>query len=209
MADTVWSHVNHTNSKRVLVGISGICGSGKSSVAERLQATLVDRGISTMIVPMDGYHYPKSHLAAMENPDTAFQRRGAHWTFDAEAFCSLIGSLRKCESATFANGWSHSLGDPVVNGIRIEPTVKVVLIEGLYLCLNLEPWKRLDFDLIVWVDLPLDTAMKRLAKRHIETGLSSNLQDAEKRIQENDLLNANFVLANRREDIVDIAFSNQ
>lgn len=210
LADTIISHVNHINSKRVLVGISGICGSGKSSVAERLQATLADRGVATMIVPMDGYHYPKSHLASMDNPETAFKRRGSHWTFDAEAFCSLVGSLRsECESVTFANGWSHSLGDPVVNGIRIEPTVKVLLIEGLYLCLKLQPWKRLEFDLTVWVDLPLDTAMKRLAKRHIETGLASNIQEAEKRIQENDFLNAKFVLENRREGRRDIVYSNQ
>ncbi len=86
---------NLSKPKKILVGISGICGSGKSSVAEDLRVRLASQGHQVMIIPMDGYHVPKSLLAEMPNAEEAFKRRGAHWTFDSHSFVNLIESLRE------------------------------------------------------------------------------------------------------------------
>jgi len=40
--------------------------------------------------------------------------------------------------------------------------------------------------------------MTRLVKRHIQTGLAGNEEEARKRIAENDELNAKFLLQNKR-----------
>ena len=41
-------------------------------------------------LPMDGFHLYKRQLNAMADPVAAHARRGAHWTFDAEAFVGAV-----------------------------------------------------------------------------------------------------------------------
>ncbi|MDQ1530619.1 MAG: hypothetical protein QOE37_724, partial [Microbacteriaceae bacterium] len=47
---------------RVLVGIVGAPGAGKSTLAEGLAAAARARGIPTAVVPMDGYHLADAAL---------------------------------------------------------------------------------------------------------------------------------------------------
>ena len=68
---------------RLLVGICGIPGSGKSSVA-RMLIEGVDGGRSSVVVGMDGWHLTREALSQMDDPKEAFAKRGAPWTFDAE-----------------------------------------------------------------------------------------------------------------------------
>ena len=42
-----------------------------------------------------GYHYTRARLDQMEDPEEAHARRGAHWTYNAEAFIQAIQTLRK------------------------------------------------------------------------------------------------------------------
>ena len=52
-----------------------------------------------------GYHYTRAHLDQMEDPEEAHARRGAPWTFDAEAFIEAIETLRKhCELFLLSGG---------------------------------------------------------------------------------------------------------
>ena len=65
-------------------------GSGKSTLAKRLEGRI--NGLPSLPSPickavgMDGYHYTRQQLDAFEDPVMAHKRRGAHFTFDAEAF---------------------------------------------------------------------------------------------------------------------------
>lgn len=71
---------------RVLIGVCGIPGSGKSQlaahVADRLNAGLQER--QTVVIGMDGWHLTRDELARMKDPEKARARRGAPWTFDDE-----------------------------------------------------------------------------------------------------------------------------
>lgn len=42
-----------------------------------------------------GYHYTRARLDQMEDAEEAHARRGAHWTYNAEAFIQAIQTLRK------------------------------------------------------------------------------------------------------------------
>lgn len=43
---------------------------------------------------MDGFHYYRSELSAMPNSEEAFQRRGAHWTFNVERFRACVHEIK-------------------------------------------------------------------------------------------------------------------
>jgi pantothenate kinase len=61
---------------------------------------------------MDGFHYYRSQLSAMDNAEEAFQRRGAHWTFDANRFNALILKLKNDGTAlapSFDHKYEHCL----------------------------------------------------------------------------------------------------
>lgn len=46
------------------------------------------------LLPNAGYHYSREQLDKMEDPEEAHARRGAHWTYDAEAFIDAIQALK-------------------------------------------------------------------------------------------------------------------
>ena len=48
-----------------------------------------------VVVPMDGFHYYRRQLDAFEDPAAAHARRGAPWTFDAEAFVACVRRVRE------------------------------------------------------------------------------------------------------------------
>lgn len=51
--------------RRVLIGIAGVPGSGKSTIAAAAAARLVARGVASVALPMDGFHYSRAQLDAM------------------------------------------------------------------------------------------------------------------------------------------------
>lgn len=65
---------------RLVVGVAGAPGAGKSTlasaVAARLCAALGD-ATAAVVLPMDGFHLTKAELAQFPDPTAAFARRGA------------------------------------------------------------------------------------------------------------------------------------
>ncbi|KAF8862414.1 kinase-related protein [Acephala macrosclerotiorum] len=140
--------------ERLLIAISGIPGSGKTTLAAAVTSrlnTLHSKSspssppIATTI-PMDGYHLTRAQLAAMPNSEEAIFRRGAAFTFDAESYLTLVKKLRAPlilfdrsdpdVGTIHAPSFDHALRDPVENDISIPLTSRIVLIEGLYLSLG-------------------------------------------------------------------------
>jgi len=157
-------------------------------------------GFNIEIVPMDGYHYYRHQLEKMDNPQHAFAKRGAPFTFDSERFVNDIVNLRKTGSGSFPS-FDHGKGDPVENDIRVDhKRHKIVLVEGNYLFLTEQPWSRLldenCFDETWYVNCPVEEATKRVIDRHIRTGKTR--ETAELRAYSNDLVNAKLVDANKR-----------
>ena len=141
---------------------------------------------------MDGWHYPRSRLDQFEDPKLAHERRGAHWTFDAESYVEFVRELRKPvtpDSVILAPSFSHAEKDPVYDAIQVLPEHRIVLIEGLYTLLTIEPWAQASelLDEAWFIDIDEDEAELRLVRRHVESGISSNPKDARARARENDI----------------------
>jgi pantothenate kinase len=197
-----------TDKQRIVVGLSGIPASGKSSLAHAVvsrinalhqQSSATNHEASeeiAIVVGFDGWHLSRASLASMPNPEEAFARRGAHWTFSADGYVKFVQSLSNVESPIFAPSFSHSTKDPVENDIRVESWHKIVLIEGLYVFLSTEPWKHAGeiLDERWFVDIDFDKARSRLIKRHVETGVTSTAEEAKERAEQNDLPSELFLL---------------
>lgn len=97
-----------------------------------------------------GFHFYRSQLdsGVAGDPEQAHARRGAHWTFDADAFVRCVQRLREAPVAVAAVAGScsdpgvavptfeHGVGDPVPDSVIVMPHHKIVLMEGNYLLLG-------------------------------------------------------------------------
>eukprot|EP01118_Nematostelium_gracile_P006092 TRINITY_DN1948_c0_g2_i2.p1 TRINITY_DN1948_c0_g2~~TRINITY_DN1948_c0_g2_i2.p1 ORF type:complete len:226 (+),score=57.49 TRINITY_DN1948_c0_g2_i2:80-757(+) len=184
--------------RKTIVAIAGIPGSGKTTMAFTINKLINERSPNTSVmVPMDGFHYYRKQLDQMENPEEAHRRRGAPFTFWAEGIIDLIKRIRTDGTAK-APSFDHSVGDPVEDDIVIEKNHSIVIVEGIYLLLDEKPWDRLAeyFDLKWYIDCDINVAMDRVAKRHeIDMGLSK--EAARIRADTNDRSNAEFIQSHR------------
>jgi pantothenate kinase len=67
------------------IGVCGAPASGKSTLTQEVARRLNDKGISTVVIPMDGYHFYKHELDSMPDAQEMHARRGAPWTFNVRA----------------------------------------------------------------------------------------------------------------------------
>ncbi len=183
--------------KRRLIALAGGPGSGKSTFANYLAEHFnAQRPSQVVCLSMDGFHLPKQTLRNLPNADEAFTRRGAAWTFDHHKFSQYVAKIAEayqtqdCQWPSF----DHALGDPIDNQLSVPQQTKVILIEGLYLFLPEVDWQKAsDYYHERWfLDIPLPTAIERLALRH-QTVWGLSYQQAMSRIQQNDALNAEQV----------------
>lgn len=203
-------------SQRLLIGVSGVPGSGKTTLAaivvnrinklyhQQSPGTSIGNPLATFI-PMDGYHLSRAQLSAMPDPVSAHARRGAAFTFDGDSFLALVKELRKPllpESQTlYAPSFDHAIKDPVTDDIAITPCMRVVIFEGNYLSLGKPPWKEAAelMDELWFVDVDFEVARKRLVGRHVKAGIAKDEEDANKRVSENDLVNGKEIVEERLE----------
>ncbi|MGO4276153.1 hypothetical protein AB4Z22_41065, partial [Paenibacillus sp. TAF58] len=76
--------------ERVILGVAGSPGSGKTTLARDLVGALGVRGIDAAYLPMDGFHLANATLDALGRRD----RKGAIDTFDGWGFVSLLERIR-------------------------------------------------------------------------------------------------------------------
>lgn len=147
-----------------------------------------------ILVGLDGWHLTREQLRAMPDPKLAFDRRGAHWTFDPVSYYDFIKELREPISVqstrvTKAPSFDHAIKDPSPEAIHILSSHRIVVIEGLYVLLTETGWKEAAelLDERWLVDVGVEEARARLVKRHVVTGVASDLENAYWRADNNDM----------------------
>lgn len=187
--------------RRVLVGVTGAPGGGKTTLVEALVAALRDvpppghvPGRWIAHVPMDGFHLADSALESLGVRD----RKGAAETFDAHGYVALLRRLRADGRETvWAPSFERDLEQPLAGSIGIAPTARLVLTEGNYLLLDDDPWPAVaaELDRVWFVDPPEDVRLERLVARHVRFGKSP--EHARQWVQDVDEPNARLVQASR------------
>lgn len=179
-------------SPRTIVAIAGPPASGKSTLAATL-ATLLSEA-EAAVVPMDGFHYDDAVLKARGLAN----RKGAPETFDYGGFEALLRRLRSDEVEVAIPVFDRSMELSRAAAAIVAKDVRFVLVEGNYLLLDEEPWKRLAplFDFTVFVEVSRDELDRRLVERWREHGREPSA--ARRWIDTNDMPNIDRVLTRRR-----------
>jgi len=151
----------------LLVALSGMPGSGKSTTSEILKRLLHPQ---CFVVPLDGFHLPLSSLRSRPDATEAIYRRGALDTFDPDALREkLLQVLEGNEASVKFPDFDHAEGDPVDDALCFERSVhQIVLVEGLYLLQQQEGWSALAdlFDYKVYLEADLEECIARVKERN-------------------------------------------
>lgn len=205
-------------SGRIIVGISGIPASGKSIFAQHLvdhlnrhfsaadQNETIGKIRRAVLVGLDGWHYTRAQLDLFPEPKLAHDRRGSHWTFDSTAYVDFVCRLREetgNDTILSAPSFDHALKDPTPDLVLVHPYHRIVVIEGLYVFLAIDPWRKagMMLDERCLLEVNPNEARTRLVTRHVITGVAKDLAEANWRADENDIpseygrwfLNASFI----------------
>lgn len=156
---------------RIIVGIAGSPGSGKTTLARavaRRVEELAGRG-TAVFLPMDGFHLANATLDALGRHD----RKGAIDTFDGWGFVALLERvLTETGNPVYAPAFERTVDEPVAGSIPIPPGTRIVIAEGNYLLVDADPWSRIPSLLAEswFVATPEDERMRLLVDRHTRHG---------------------------------------
>ena len=178
-------------SGRVLLGVTGAPGAGKSTVAEALVAAL---GAEAVVVPMDGFHLADEVLVRLGRRD----RKGAPDTFDVDGFAALLQRLRDATATVYAPEFRREWEAAVAGAIEVGPEVRLVVTEGNYLLTW--PAVRELLDEVWYLDPPADVRQRRLVDRRL--GLGADEDEARRWAFGSDEANAQLVARSR--DLADV-----
>ncbi|MFE4837510.1 nucleoside/nucleotide kinase family protein [Arthrobacter sp. NPDC056691] len=164
-----------TSGRRLLLGVAGSPGSGKSTFSACLADAL---GSDTaLVVPMDGFHLGN----AIIDGTPLRQRKGAPDTFDVGGYLSLLQRLaRRDEDVVYAPDFRRTIDEPVAASLAVPAAVPIIITEGNYL-LNEDPrWRqvRAQLDEVWFVDTPHELRLARLVERHVVFGMDRAAAEA-------------------------------
>jgi pantothenate kinase len=168
-------------SSRLVIGIAGPPGSGKSAFATILSAVInsfSNREIS-MNLGLDGWHFPNDYLGSHKIKTghkfrTLSQLKGAPETFDVAAAYKFLQRIKLDEEVDFPV-YSRKVHDPVFPGGTVTKENRIILFEGNYLLIDELPWRqfRFLFDLGIYLDLEVQQLLEGLRQRHLRGGKSA------------------------------------
>ena len=176
--------------ERVLLGVAGPPGAGKSTLAAALVEALA---AGCVLVPMDGFHLADLELDRLGRR----HRKGAPDTFDAAGYVHLLRRLRDREDeVVYAPVFVREEEQAIAGALAVPSEVPLVVTEGNYLLLDgpFRPVRELLTE--TWfLDLDDGVRRERLVARHVRHGRSESA--AREWVARTDEANARLVATTR------------
>jgi uridine kinase len=146
----------------LLVALSGIDGSGKTTLSRRLADQLEALGLRTALLHLDPWHNPPGVRFSADDPGRHFYANA--FRFD-ELFERLVEPLRRARSVHLSIELTRlPENDAFVHAFDFDG-VDVIVLEGIFL------FKRElvgSYDLAYWVECPFEVALGRALARNQE-----------------------------------------
>lgn len=191
---TRWSQ----GSQRVVLGIVGLPGAGKSTLTSWLQQQFGD---AVALFPMDAFHLSNLQLRRLAR----LERKGAADTFDVEGYIANLQRIKSAfsQSTVYLPAFHREIEESIAAEIAIRPEVKLVITEGNYLLLQQYGWGAVQklLDECWFIEVNEQQRLQQLLQRHMKFGRTE--QEAEVWIAQTDAPNAELIaktanLAQRR-----------
>jgi len=147
---------------RILIGIIGKPGSGKSQLSSYLIEHLPSD--STCLIPMDGYHLSNKVLADLGRS----KRKGAPDTFDAYGYAALLERIRTSSDDICFSVFHREIEESIAAEGVVTHKTKLVITEGNYLLYDEGGWRDVASLLTEswYVDVDDALRLERLVVRH-------------------------------------------
>lgn len=181
------------DSGRVLIGLTGAPGSGKSTLGAQLVGAPA-AGATAVLVPMDGFHLAQCELIRLGIAD----RKGSPDTFDASGYVALLRRISEATDAVvYAPAFDRGQEEPIAGAIAVPAHANCIVTEGNYLLLDAAPWRGVrEVTTEIWFcEIDDELRRSRLVARHQEFGKSA--QEAAAWVARVDETNAALVAATR------------
>jgi uridine kinase len=134
----------------VTVGISGVDCSGKSTLAEAVRRRLEKQGLPAVLIEGDEFTRPTAERYGEEDEGLGYYRD----SFDYDAvFEKVIPAVRASSPEPLRLDVSDWERDAWKETLVPLPPGAIVIVEG---CFLFAAGRAVEFDLSVWIDLPLD-----------------------------------------------------
>jgi pantothenate kinase len=180
---------------RVLLGLAGAPGAGKSTLARTLvrgvRRRLGGRADIAAQVPLDGFHLSNRQLQAIGRT----HRKGAPDTFDVFGYLALLERLRReAERVVYTPDFDRSLDEPVAARHAVSPDTRLIVTEGNYLGWDAEGWREIRplLDELWYLDTPDGLRRERLLDRQL-TAVGRTPEAARAWVDESDTPNGELV----------------
>ncbi len=159
---------------RAVLGIAGVPGVGKSTLAEALVEAVGRRQGAQWVahVPMDGFHLADVQLERLG----LLARKGASETFDVGGYAATLRRLRsETDRPVYAPGFERDLEQPIAGAIVVDAQARLVVTEGNYLLLPDPRWReaRAALDQVWLLEADDPVRVERLIARHVQFGKES------------------------------------
>lgn len=177
---------------RVIIGIAGKPGAGKSTLVEFLARNYP--GDDCAVVPMDGFHLSNLVLKSLSRDG----RKGAPDTFDTQGFISLLRRIRdEKEASIYFPIFDRSIEESIFAQGVIKPQTRLIITEGNYLLLDSFGWADVKplLDESWFLEIDDRIRLERLIARHERFGKDS--EAARTWAQGSDERNAEKVLSTK------------
>jgi pantothenate kinase len=150
---------------RVVLGIVGPPGAGKSTLAAALVSGLAGQAV---LVPMDGFHLADRELDRLGRRD----RKGAPDTFDAAGYVALLRRIvQRVDDVVYAPVFVREQELAEAGALPVPRDVPLVVTEGNYLLMDgpFAPVRGL-LTACWYVDVDPTLRRQRLKARHVRHG---------------------------------------
>ncbi|MBD2695208.1 uridine kinase [Anabaena catenula FACHB-362] len=144
-----------------LVALSGIDGSGKGYITEKLITALNEQDINAVSINLDAWHKPLIERFNSEHPAQHFYHHAFY--FD-DLFQQLILPLKNQRMINLTTVLTGITGIPQTYNYQFE-NVDVIVLEGIFLLKrSLQDF----YDFKIWIDCSFETALERAIQRNQE-----------------------------------------